>query len=501
MAKEKYISDEQYRQGIKDIFRVDDAYTNPMLNMGYGTASQMNSTKYVPNYKQTWDFMTINSIERSEPLFRKIVDYKASALLNGIDITTQELTNEETKLILVELKKVYKSMYDFIYQAIFYGGGAGMLIFRGDDEEEYMKPLDLTKIKKDSFLGIKPLERWYDIVPCTKKIDELGKDGIDDPSMLGFPLYYDVKFGGKNSKSYRVHTSRLLFYNTGHLPYIQKNVEQFWGVSEVEILWDTYNRYITAINAVINMFIISNTRVLKMEDTTGSAQMTERAMANLKSKFELMKESLNFSNILVIDKEDDFEYANANLGGVPEVLKQIRQDFCSSAQVPSSYIFSDSFESAQDGEQIHKPIKNNQKLYIEPMYRKLIAIICKSALGREMPKNIEITFSNIKEISDKDRADIISKIASALIEVYKVGAMDTETFIRSLSEINSNPSDVFDNYSEQFIKENADVTYIERQIALARALNKPDDAKLSETNGGNNNELLKKPTPRVDVGS
>ena len=137
---------------------------------------------------------------------------------------------------------------------------------------------------------------------------------------------------------------------------------------------------------------------------------------------------------------------------------------------------------------------------MKSIYYKLIKIICKNDLGIEMPKTLSISFKNIRSTTDKDQAEILDKCSRALIDVYKTGAMDTETFIRSLSEINDNVSDIFDNYKEAFIKENGKVTYTERQIELAKALNKPLDSEMKETNGGNNQELLQKPTPKVEVG-
>lgn len=504
MAKDILATKEQINEfhkvvGTLDSRLIKDSYSNSAINLGYNTSSPLDATTYLPNNRLTWDFLQINQIERSEPLFRKIVDYKASALLNGIDIKSIDLSNDDIKVLQNELSNHYKSLYDFIYQAIFYGGGAGMLIFRGDTEEDYLKPLNIKDIKPNSFLGIKPLERWTGIFPDSKRIDEVGKNGIDDPAMIGQPLYYKVSFGGLKGKRYKVHASRLLLFNTGHLPYVQKQMEQFWGVSEVELLWESYNRYITAINATINMLIISNTRVVKMEDTDGSAQITQRALQRLQSKFELMKQALNFSNILVLDKEDDYEYQSVSLADLPDLLKQIRMDFCASAGVPASYIFADSFENSQDNDNINQPIKNTQKLFMTPIYLKLLKVICKSVLEKELP-NTAIAFKNIKVSSEKEKAEILYKGANALIEVYKTGAMDTETFIRSLSEIDDNISDIFDNYKEDFIKSQGSTTYIEKQIELAKALNKPMDSDIAETNGGNNQKLLEKPTPKVKVG-
>lgn len=502
MAKQMkiYTLDEAKQQIFGSRGIVEDSYSNPILNLGFNTGSPLNATMYKPNPMLTWDMFRIQQMEREQPILRRIVEYKTSSMLKGIDISSLELTSDQIKVIQKKLKDLYKPMYSYIYQGEFYGGGAGLMLFKGDLDNEInlLKPLDISQIKKDSFLGIKPLERWFGCNPSGDLVDTLGtSSGVYDPELLGQPLYYNVRFGGKKSKSYKVHRSRLLLYNTGHLAMITKKMEQYWGVSVVELMYESLNRYNTIINAVANMFIISSTRVMKVDEMTDTSQLTQKAVDGMKNKFELMSSMSNFSNILVLGADDEFDYQSVSMANVSDVLKSQRLDLCSCAGVPMSVLFDDGVNDTQTTENAHKNIKEKQKLMMTPMYDTLIKVICKSDLGIEAPI-FDISYLSIRDVSEKDKADIIEKASKSLLETYKSGAMDTETFIRSLSEICNNISDIYSNFSEEFVNTNGKLTYTDREIKVAQALNKGGDSVEKEKFGGKENN--EKPTPNVKVG-
>lgn len=483
---------------INKIYGTQDSYSNLLANLGVGSSSPLTGTNYVYNRKVTWNFDLINQMEREQPLLRKIIDYQTGALLTGIDILSNDITSDEIKEIGERLQDLYSSMYEFIFQAKFYGGGAGMLIFSGDTEEDYKQPLIIDKIsKKKKFLGIKPLERWIGINPTGDLIDEIGLD--DSADMIGYPLYYNVKFGGKRSKNYKVHYSRLLIYNTGTLNYVMKRMEQFWGVSIVERLYDPLNRYNTILNALADKMLIASQRVVKIDESIGNAENDEYVKEVIRNKLSAMSAGLNFSNVLFLDGDDSFEYHQATMSGDSDVLKQMAVDLCASAPAPYSAIFDDGFNDAQSTENAHRFVKNEQELFIKKYYIKLIKIIYHELYGKECP-NFKVQFKPIRSISEKDRADIVAKATESIATLYKNNIMNKEIAIKSLIEVNDNITDIFNNFDEKYIQENGSATYNEEQIKLAYALNKNEDPNFigKEKFGGENKE--KKPTPKVKVG-
>lgn len=503
MAKEKMASIEQIQE-LRTLYNnVFDSYSNYALSQGAGTTDFLNATKFLDNNRKTWDIHTIMQVEREEPLFRKILNYRASNALNGIDINSKGMTSEEIKYIKKEIKKLYVPLYQLIYQGEAFGGGASLICIKGQmSERELMKPLDINTIQADYFLGLKTLERWFGVYPSGDLVESIGDNGITDPNLLGEPLYFKVRLGGKRTKQLKVHRSRLLIYTTGSLPEIQKKIEQYWGVSTLERIYESLNRYKTCISAVINMFLISSQRVLKTDVDTDFAQMSERAYEAMKTKLQIMAKSLNYSNILFIGSEDEFKYENVTMSNVSEVIKSIRLDLTASANVPYSVLFEDGVNDNQTTENAHAYIKQIQNMYVYGFYDILIRCLYKSKYGKNAP-DFEIQFNKVREIGDKETADVFGKMVDALVEVYKSNGMDKKTFIKSLSEIMQNNNDIFNNYDDSFITKFGDKTYNEEQIELAKALNQGknqnDKGKemASENYGGEHNE--KKPTPNVKI--
>ena len=83
-------------------------------------------------------------------------------------------------------------MKDASAKAYTYGGGAALICFSRDTEEDLKTPLVITAIK-DSFVGLKPLSRWYGIEQALELglITEVGAGtGFNDAYMLGSQKYY-----------------------------------------------------------------------------------------------------------------------------------------------------------------------------------------------------------------------------------------------------------------------------------------------------------------------
>lgn len=481
---------------INKVYNANDSYQNLLANLGVGSTSSLTGTNYVYNRKITWNFDLINQMEREQPLLRKIIDYQTSALLGGIDIVSNDITSDEIKVILDRLQDLYGSLYEFIFQAKFYGGGAGLLMFLGDDEETYKQPLNISENKK-KFLGIKPLERWIGINPTGELISELGLD--DKANLIGMPEYYNVRFGAKRSKSYKVHYSRLLIYNTGTLNFVMKRMEQFWGVSMVERLYDPLNRYNTILNALADKMLIASQRVIQIDESIGNAENDAYVKEIIENKLKAMSAGLVFSNVLFLDGDDKFEYHQATMSGDSDVLKQMAIDLCASAPAPYGAIFDDGFNDSQSTENAHRFVKNEQELFVKEYYNKLIKIIYRELFDKDAP-SFKVQFKPIRAISEKDRAEIVAKATESIATLYKNNIMNKKIAIKSLVEVNDNITDIFNNFTEDFIKDYGDLTYNEEQISLAHALNKSNDPNYSQKEkfgGENNNE---KPTAKPKVG-
>lgn len=486
---------------MKKALSVRDNYSNPMLQQGQYTYDPINGANYTANRMITWDMLRINNIERSESIICKGVKYKATMpLIKGVDIKSSEITAEDVVKLQKQLSKLTKPLSSIIYQGEMYGGAAGLIYINGQTSvTQLLKPLDVSAIKKGDFLGIKPLERWFSCNPSGDIIKELGKStGIYDAELLGEPLYFNVRLS-PSSPTLKVHRTRLIFYNTGMLPDIEKRIEQFWGVSTIERIWTQLYNYNTATREAVRALNGLNIRVVKLEDLTSDyGEISDSTRELLEAKLNTMKAGLNNAGMLFLGGEDEFDYKYASLSEVSAILKEVKTDLANNFEVPYSYLFGDGTLTSQINENEFTSIKQIQEWFIRPWFEKLLPIIYRHLFGKDIPE-YTISFKKIRDVSDKDIAEVISKVGNVVLDSYKVGAMPKESLIKSLSEITSNTSDVFNNVDEEYINEVKGETYNQDQVKLASALNKGQVVSAEEQRGGDNNEK-KDVAPKDKVG-
>lgn len=478
-----------------------DSFSNVTLNHGVGTSDPTNATQFVSDRFKTWDVYSINSIVRENSIIRKILSFKSTKpLRKGIDLNSKEISSEDISKIKNSLRMLNKELSQLIFQGESYGGSAALICIRGQmDQDELIKPLNINKVQPDSFLGLKVLERWFQVVPDMENlIDRIGKrNGIENPNLIGEPLYFKIRLT-PNSEELTVHRSRLLIYNTGFLPNIEKRIEQFWGSSIVERIWEALSDYYTAKKYGLNSMLFNNQLVILIDAFTDIAAGTEKAKEQIKYKLSLIKEGRNYSNILFLSKDDEVQHFSNSLSETDKLITKQAIHLACEAGVPYSWLFDDSTYDYMTNENSFDSIKDIQDLFVRDWYNVLIPIIYKNLFGGKIPQ-YEFTFKPIKENDDKTIAEIISKVSQQLLDLYKESAIDKETLIKSLGEITNNISDVYNNFQEDFIKTNGKTLKIDDQVELARALNKGKDTNVvaEETINGENNE--KKPTPRVKI--
>ena len=510
MARAKDTKDiEQFHSEILNIIKGDtfrkfanDGFVNPTLNQGYGTTDPTMATDYETNRGLTWNMFRINQVERDNPLLRKILSFRASKpLRKGIDLNSKELDAEQIKYVKKELKKYNKELHSLIYQGEAYGGSASLICIKGQmSASELIKPLNYDRVQPGYFLGLKNLERWYSVVPdMTRLIDRIGeRNGIENPNLIGQPLYFKVRLT-PDSQELLVHRSRLLIYNTGELPMLEKRIEQFWGVSSLERLWQPLNEYYLAVKYALGAMLFNNQRVVKIDAFTDMATATNKAKEQIKFKLELMKEGMNYSNILFLSSEDEVEHHSYSLADVDDLVTKQAVHLASCACVPYSWLFNDNQFEQETNENAFDSIKEIQENYVRDYYNVLIKLIFKSKYGGALPE-FDFEFKPIKENDDKTIAEIISKVSEQLINLFKESVIDKETLIKALSEITNNISDIYNNFTPEFVKKYGDKLKIDDQIELAKALNQGKDnenAIAKETIQGGMNE--KKPTPRPKI--
>lgn len=498
--------------------------SDPMPIPGVAYSGQMSGAGLLKNTRWlTFNIPAIDALSRSNPLVKKAVNYLSSKpLINGIDINSSELESEEIYQVNRYIKNMYSSLKSWLSKGITYGGSGGLLWFRGDDNRDLTQPLIVSKIKKNSFMGVKPLARWYQIEPDLQSplIQTVDPDrGITDARLVGMPEYYNVSLdggmvGNPKRSQLKVHVSRLLIYNAEMPSYIETQIERYWGASIVEFAWNDLNIDYRLWRATAKTAEKNNLGVLKIDGLgLAGANMTVSAKNRYAGRMSLIKES-SANGVIAIDGKDAFEFASAVMSGYGDILGINNSRLAGSFRVPVSVLFPG--EKSDDEDRLYlqsqAELQDIQEFYLRPAYEQLIPCIIKSEIGKSV-KDINFMFNPIETQTLKDKADMFKTMADGFETLKRIGVADTSTLIRMLDDINKNPLNISQNMNKDYRKKIVDdakkgifYTDMYEKIEIAKTLNQMQQdgdgvggissPKSEVGNGGGNPKDSKKPLKR-----
>lgn len=481
-----------------DTMFFDTSTSVPISALTYGN-SEINRQLLVKNTRWiTFNIPAIDALSRSNPLIKKAVNYLSSKpLINGIDINSNKLESDELYGVSRFMKNLYASLRSWLSKGITYGGSGGLMWFVGDDNRDLSQPLTLSKIKKNSFSGIKPLSRWFQIEPdlSSPLIQNVDKDrGITDARMVGMPEYYNVSLDGgmigdPRRKQFRVHVSRLILFNAEMPSFIETQIERYWGASIVELAWNDLNIDNKLWKSTAKTLDKNNMGVYKIDGlglagaTMGQAQRNKFA-----GRMALLKEASSYG-VVAIDGKDEFDFAQAALSGYSDILNIDHRRLAGAFRVPLSVLFPG--EKSDDEDKLYlqslAELQDIQELYLRPALNVLLPVIIKSELNKTV-EDINYIFNPIETQTLMDKASMFKTMVDGIKVLKEIGAIDTSSAIRMVDDINKNPLNISQNITEGYRKSIMDEaekgifhTHMSDQIELAKELNQ---AGINNQNGG-----------------
>ena len=238
--KKQVIESKKVASNVKDF---QDGLNNHLQGLGGGTNDlTYKGINFFSRRNISWQIPKQDAIMRDIPYFDKASSWKATrALINGIDLNSRTFKSDELNDIKTSITSLFSSLHKVIKLGDFNGAAAGLLVFDDCIEEaDYESPLKIGSIKKGSFKGIRSLTRFYQIIPSlddelvTKVNDDIGIYSADE---IGQPVYYKINLSGDTEAKYRwfrVHRSRVLWYASIELTWIEKRIELYGGPSLLE---------------------------------------------------------------------------------------------------------------------------------------------------------------------------------------------------------------------------------------------------------------------------
>lgn len=397
-----------------------DSYSNIPARLGDGTSNLANAGSY-PLIRMTQDYPLILSLFRSSWIIRRVVEQIPDDMLKAFPSLTTELKPEQIKLFERTVRKTgtLDRLRTTAKWGRLFGGAGAIIVIAGHDD--LMQPLELDDIEPGSYKGLISLDRWSGIVPGPEVVSD-----FEDPVNFGLPRYYNCIM---DAGTVNVHYSRILRFQGRELPNWEKQVELYWGLSEVEVVFDELKKRDYSSWNIVSL--LTRAQILTIEEPQ-LAQMMSGASANnaafeqYQNRMTAISELLNNQGLLVLGKDGKLNQSTYSFGGIADVYHEFMKDLCAAGGYPLEVIFGRESGLGSNGEsglQLYEDrVERERSSQVGPVMDQLLPVIAMSTWG-QVPDDLDYKWMPIRTMSDKERSELAKTTFDSITAAFTANLM------------------------------------------------------------------------------
>lgn len=430
-----------------------DSFANPAANLGWGAENLIEGTEY-PLTRLTENYMLMLSLYRSSGILKRIVNKPVEdAVAHWFKIDSQ-ITPDQTDAFnrLQRRAKIKANIEKGLKWGRLFGGAAGLIMIDGQGDI-LDQPLDLDMVAPDSFKGIYIVDRWSGLYPDAHLVEDIGSPAF------GLPEFYHIRENENATSDVKVHYSRILRFTGDELPYWEKQVEQMWGTSVIETIWDSLRRYDNALGNIAQLIWQANIWTHKMQGANnlfgvGATQMQSNVINSIHAQRVLM----NSFGERILDSEDDLQNHPYSFAGLDRVFSIFQYDMSSVSGIPITILFGRSaagLDATGEGDldNYYTMLEEIQENDIRPVLEQLVPIMCMSEFGA-VPDDIDLSFNPVRVPTEKEKAEIATSKTNAVVQAHSEGIINDQIAMKELRSM-SDSTGMFTNITDEDVK-NAD---------------------------------------------
>ena len=432
---------------------VQDAFSNPLFRLGYGSQSPLEATEY-PLTRMTDNYALLNSLYRDNWVVQNVVGIIPDDMTKKWFAPAGAVGPEHLK----ELDRVQRvtALRERVNEGLrwgrLYGGAAGLIMIRGQ-EGMLGQPLELESIYPGTFQGLYILDRWQGVVPGMELVFEGGEP---------VPAYYSITDARGNTVA-KVHHSRLVRFTGRDLPFLERVAELYWGESEVEAL---YNDVVKHDNVAANMAALTfraNVDTMEVQNLDQLFSVTsgeqQRRFWNVMQAQSVMKSNFGMQ---LVNRGDQIKNTQYTFTGLQEVYDSMCLDLSGASRIPVTKLFGRSpagmnATGESDLRNYYDYVDTLREAKLRPILEKLLPVLAMSAWGA-VPDGLDITFPPLWTPTAKEVAEIAKTKSEAIVSGYQAGLLNVATAQKELKKL-ADETGMFDSISEEEIAANAGKTY------------------------------------------
>lgn len=424
-----------------------DSFQNFAHKLGVGADNALTGSTYGFN-PITRNRVLLEWIHRGSWLGGIAVDTVADDMTRaGIEYVT-ELAPEDSDALDRKMTSLgtWPSISEVIQWGRLYGGAIGVVLIDGQDMRT---PLNVNSVGPGQYKGMLVLDRWMAEPSLEDLVTDFGPH-------LGLPKYYRITQAAPALKGVAVHHSRVAIRHVGvNLPYQQRLVENLWGISVLERLYDRMIAFDSATTGAAQLVHKSYLRTLSVAGLRDVISAGGKPMDGLAAYVDMMRRFQGIEGISVIDMEDKFEaQSHSSFSGISDALIQFGQQLSGALQIPLVRLFGQSpaglNSTGESDLRMYYDLIQQQQMRTIHQGVTLLYKLGAASLGIRLPSNFTIGFKSLWQLTDADKANIAKTNGETIQSAHDAGLISPKLALQELRQA-SRATGVFTNITKDII--------------------------------------------------
>jgi len=305
-------------------------------------------------------------------------------------------------------------------QRLYGGAGLVLLIDDGLPEEE---PVDLQRIR--AVRGYIPLSRHH-LIPEDFSITDYSK-----------PSHYRITTSQRitpdQQSSYvnvRIHSSRVARFDGLYLPWDTRVRNTGWGMSVLQLLWESYKRYEAAMSGLETMTADSDLFVHKIPGLF--QRIASGNESDLRKRLEANSLSRSVYGGVVVDTEEEVNFINRALANIASATDPFIKDLQAATGWPASILMGESpgglGKEGRFEERVWASIVEQwQSVYCQGPITEVFTYILASREGPTRgrpPESWSVHFPSVFTKTDEEKAALRLQVAQSDAQYINLGVLN-----------------------------------------------------------------------------
>ena len=385
-----------------------------------------------------------NTVTSSIGINQSLADrlYRADGIGRRIiDIPAEDMTREWVEVKGDDGAERIKQLADIkakpkVNQALRWSGlyGGAVIVMGIDDGGVLDQPVNENRVRGLTFLRV--YDRWRVNWSSTDLYSDSKSEKYGEPEFVTInPLT-----GG----SFRVHESRILWFDGEDVPDQIRVNNNGWGDSRLQPVFDGLGRYAEAMGGASNIIRDFVTPVLGMKNLSDMIAGGQEAV--VKSRLDILGLSQSMLNIRLIDADlETYTKQSSTCTGIDDLFEEFKHYLCALCGIPQTKLFgrSPGGENATGESDIrnwYDTISAEQETKMLPAVQRLVYLLDLAAGGE--PENREVVCKPLWQPSSVEKAETLSKVAPALVSLVDYAIISGEAAQDILRGLGFEPGDI-----------------------------------------------------------